>query len=511
MVTRRQFLNAVGRAGGASAIYVTMQGLGLLNTPLAYAGPPVLPKVNGVKIAVLGAGVAGLVAAYELGKAGYDVTVLEARERVGGRAWSVRGGTTVVQHGQPDQHVQWAPGHYFNAGPARLPGDHTAILGYAKQFHVPLEVMVNVDRRVKFDFGGQEISERQAVNDTKGRFSELLAKAVNKGALDQELTGVDKEKLLAYLRVYGDLDPAFKFNGSMRSGFSDWPGGYDHAPKAVAALDLGAMQRANFWGGSLLFEEGIDQQAPMLQPVGGMDRISYAIYAQVEDKVRLGSIVTRIRQSDKGVAISYRDGQGHHTLDADYCICTIPLNVLSKIDANFTKPTAAAIKAATYYGAVKLAWESRRFWEQDDMIYGGLAFTDQPNALIWYPSGDFGEQTGILIGAYSTGAAGTKIYDAMSLAQRAEVSRAVIERMHPGRGKELRNPVTVSWGRTPFTEGIAVNWKPEQRATDYAQLGKPDGRVYFAGEHMSYINAWQEGAVLSAHEAMGQLAKRVAA
>jgi monoamine oxidase len=512
--TRRQFLNAIGRAGGQSAVYLTMLGLGLLKAPPAYARSPALPKVNNVKIAILGAGVAGLVAAYELGKAGYDVTVLEARARVGGRTWTIRGGTQIVQHGQPDQEARFAPGHYFNAGPARIPGDHTAILSYAKHFRVPMEVMVNVDRRVKFDFGGAEVSARQAVNDTRGRFSELLAKAVNKGALDQELTGVDKQQLLAYLRSYGDLDPAFAYQGSSRSGFSAAPGGYEHAPKAVAALDLAAMQRARFWGGGLLFEEGIEQQAPMLQPVGGMDRISYAIYAQMEDKVRLGSIVTRIRQSNGGVAISYQDHQGRHTLSADYCICAIPLVVLAKIDADFAAPTKAAIKAATYVSSVKLAWESRRFWEQDDAIYGGLAFTDEPNALIWYPSDNLGEETGILIGAYcadySTGAAKAKLYDAMSVAQRAEVSRRVIERMHPGRGKELRNPVSVSWGRTPFSEGIAAVWKPEQRVTDYALLCKGDSRVYFAGEHMSYINGWQEGAVLSAHEAIELIAKRVA-
>jgi monoamine oxidase len=182
------------------------------------------------------------------------------------------------------------------------------------------------------------------------------------------------------------------------------------------------MQRSNFWGGGLLFEENIEQQAPMLQPVGGMDRIAYAVHAQVADKVRMGSIVTRIRHSEAGVAISYHDHEGDHTLSADYCLCTIPLVVLAKIDADFAAPTKAAIKAATYNTAVKLAWESRRFWEQDDAIYGGLAFTDEPNALIWYPSDNFGEQTGILIGAYaagiSAGLAKTRSYDAMTVAAR---------------------------------------------------------------------------------------------
>ena len=125
-----------------------------------------------------------------------------------------------MQRGQSDQECQFGPGHYVNAGPARIPGDHTTILSYAKQLRVPLEVMVNVDRRVKFDVGGVEVPGRQPVNDARGRFSQLLAKAVNKGALDQELTGIDKEKLLTYLRTPGELDPAFAYARSQRSGFS---------------------------------------------------------------------------------------------------------------------------------------------------------------------------------------------------------------------------------------------------------------------------------------------------
>jgi monoamine oxidase len=99
----------------------------------------------------------------------------------------------------------------------------------------------------------------------------------------------------------------------------------------------------------------------------------------------------------------------------------------------------------------------------------------------------------------------------MSFEERFALSRKVIEKFHPGHGKELTKPFTVSWMQTPYSEGVAVGWKEEQRATDYAELCKPDGAFYFAGEHMSYINAWQEGAALSAHEALKLIQARVSA
>ena len=94
-ISRRGFLTAVGSAGGYGALYTTMMGMGLLAAPRAYAGAPKLSlgDGNGKSVAILGAGIAGLVSAYELRKAGYEVTVLEARERPGGRAWSVRAGS----------------------------------------------------------------------------------------------------------------------------------------------------------------------------------------------------------------------------------------------------------------------------------------------------------------------------------------------------------------------------------------------------------------------------------
>lgn len=516
-LSRRGFLERVGKAGGYGALYVTMQGMGLLAVRQAHAAPK-LPTGGGagVKVAVLGAGIAGLVAAYELRKAGYDVTVLEARQRPGGRVWSVRNGEQIRQTGRPDQRVRWQEGrhHYFNAGPARIPQTHHAILDYCRELNVPLEVMVNGNRGAKLDFGGKVVTNGQATNDTRGAFAELLSKAISRGALDQELTPADKQALLNYLGAYGDLNPERIYAGSTRAGFRDVPGGYAHPPSAGAPLRLKDMVSSRFWGASLLFEEIIDMQATMLQPVGGMDRIAFALYEQVKPVVRFGAEVKEIRRRRKGVRIAYADPAGAHQLDADYAIVTIPVPVLRKIASDFSPAVKAAMARTHYYEGTKVAWQTRRFWEQDERQFGGLGWTEEPSELVWYPSGGFGEQTGILVGAYSIGFSGPdnpRKFAAMSFEERFAISRRVIEKFHPGRSGELTAPVTVAWDQTPFSEGVAVGWEEAQRATDYATLCKPDGPFFFAGEHLSYINAWQEGAALASHEAIQLLQARVSA
>ena len=127
--SRRQFLMNVGRAGGYSAAFITMQHLGLMEVPAAAAAPLAVEPGSGkgTKVVILGGGVAGLVAAYEMRKAGYSCTVLEARQRPGGRNWTVRNGSKIEFKDGTVQTANWQDDSYFNAGPARLPSIHKTV------------------------------------------------------------------------------------------------------------------------------------------------------------------------------------------------------------------------------------------------------------------------------------------------------------------------------------------------------------------------------------------------
>ena len=96
-LSRRSLIHLVGKVGGVAAAYRTMAAMGLLAAPQAYAGPPELPPGRGRRVVIIGAGIAGMVLAYELRKSGYQPQILEARSRPGGRNWSLRGGDTVVE------------------------------------------------------------------------------------------------------------------------------------------------------------------------------------------------------------------------------------------------------------------------------------------------------------------------------------------------------------------------------------------------------------------------------
>lgn len=503
-LTRRALLEHIGRVGGVGAAYMAMETLGLaIPTPAGAENFQLAAgSGHGKSVVILGAGIAGLVSAYELQRAGYRVTVLEARDRIGGRSWTVRHGDRIVQTGRPDQVATFDPGLYFNAGPARLPSTHRVILGYARRFGVQLQPFINSNRNASWDFGGKVHQERRMVEDLLGQMSELLAKAIDQRALDQ----VASRDELQLLRQLLPRDGKYVPQGS--SGYSVEPGGYAQAPVPLPALSLKELLPNPAIGLPYFFEHMDDMQATMLQPVGGMDRIAHAIYAQVKPLVRLHSPVTAIRRAGERVRIEH--GPGQRMTEADFCVCTLGANLLEKIPNDFSAAKQAALKGIPYLASVKVAFEAPRFWETDDNVFGGLAWTDRANENVIYPSQDIGSAKGVLVAAYAAGWTNRdnpQKFSAYSNEERLRVSRESIEALHPGRSKLLKKGVTVGWGLVPMSGGVGALWPGDgnpavSRGPRYAELLKPEGPIVFAGEHLSYQGLWQEGAASSAHEAL---------
>lgn len=501
---------------GYSAAAEALQAMGLTGVASAQEMP--LSAGNGTHVVVLGAGITGLTCAYELEQAGFKVTLLEARERVGGLAWTIRSGDKIEMVGEETQVARFSEGMYLNAGAGRIPHLHKGILGYAEKFGVPMEVAVISNRSAYILDHGSKLRMRTAINDFRGRMSELLAKAINRGALDQELSAADKKALLPFLNYYGDLDEDYVFRGTQRSGFATSAGieTFATAPEPMPLATLLSNEQLPL----TMFEDYPYMQAPMLQPVGGMDRIPVAFDRNLRDLAVRGAEVVRIRQSAKTVEVVYRDkSAATRSVVGDYLVSTIPFPVLAKIDANFARPVARAITAIHYDDANKVAFDAPRFWERNDHIHGGISYLDGETQMLWYPSDRLNSSYGVLVACYNGGATAAR-FQQRSVAEQIAMARASVERVHPGHGRDLTHGIAVNWKKIPFSLGPWPVYSSEsirQRhdanidTPEFRLLLQPDGRIYFAGAPLSQLPGWQEGGVLSAQRQVANIAKRVAA
>lgn len=520
--SRRDLLGLIGKTAGGTAMYHAMTALGFA-AESSYAGPINLQGApKGTSILVLGAGMAGLTAAYELRKAGYTVKVLEYNDRAGGRSWTLRGGDEFTELGGAKQRCEFDTGLYVNPGPWRIPYHHHAMLAYAKQFGVPLEPFMQVNYNAylhsKKAYGGVPQRFRHVQADFNGGIAELLSKAVQKNALDDSVTAEDHDKLIEAMRRWGALDKSNRYvkgdESSNRRGYDVPPGGGlapSPVPSAPGRFD--ELLKSGLWNYLTAGHDG-EFQTAIFQPVGGMDQIAQAVYRQVKDVVQLGARVTAIDQSANGVTVTYTDthdpSAAPHQAKADWCVCTIPLSILSQIDIKVSDSMHAAIEAVPYEACVKVGLQfKRRFWEQDDQIYGGISFTDLPNLLIGYPSTNYGHPgKGVLLGAYIWGPNAYE-FTARPPAERVKLALEYGAQIHPQYPTEFDNGIAVGWHRVPWTNGCFGNWSDEARKTHYRNLCQIDGRIVLAGEHASLIPAWQEGAVESSLDAISRLHARI--
>jgi monoamine oxidase len=464
---------------------------------------------------ILGAGIAGMVLAWELRKAGFAPLILEARDRPGGRNWTLRGGDVIREAGSIQQ-VAWdrAPHLYFNPGPGRLPYHHQGILSYCRELGVPLEVLSNDNRGAWFQadsaFGGKPQRNRQVSNDIRGYVAELAAKAVEAKALTQAVSTDDIERIRALLRSFGALDKDMAYKGSPRAGYEVPPGS---DPGVLSRpLDLRAILDAGFWRFQTNFGESWDQAATMMQPVGGMGHIGQAFGQRLRDTIVYNAEVRALRRTATGARVEWRDTRTGRTsaIEAPIVVVTIPLPVLRNISVDFAPEILAGIAAVDYVPAVKIAFQAeRRFWELDDAIYGGISWTNRDITQVWYPSAGIHQQKGILVGAYIwTDDIGDK-FAAMTPQDRLAAALTDGERLHAGYRQHLTKGVSVAWKNEPFSGSGWATWSAEARAQYYPAMKRGDGPFLFAGEHMSYLNGWQEGAVRSAHVTLHDIAARL--
>ncbi|MCC7243937.1 MAG: flavin monoamine oxidase family protein [Acidobacteria bacterium] len=505
-LTRRRFLEQLGAVGGSSLVMSAMSSWDLM---AGAAGQR--PQLSGrpasnTRILVLGAGLSGLVAAYELGKLGYDCRVLEARDRVGGLEWAVQRGSTHTEVGGERQVCGFDEGQYVNVGPWRIPYSHEGVLGYCRELGVPLQVFINEAENSYFYFQGaaagplanRRVRMREVRADLTGHINELLLKAMDQHALDQLLTAEDQERLKTFLVREGYLDSSTHAYKAFENRGEGDP--YD----LVALLQGGFGNRLR----SVPAVEGT-AAAPMFQPIGGMDQISKGFQRTMgAERITLNAEVQSVHQDDRGVKVVYRDTRTGKTTEvpADYVIVSMPLTIVSGLDINLSDDLMQAVKDVTYSNSAKIGLAmKRRFWEEDDHIFGGHLYSDLPIGEFSYPSCDYFTRKGVLLGLYSNGPIGNLIDQ--PIAERIEYVLTYASKVHPQIRTEFESGYAVFWKKVPYSLGGYASGRNVARRQRLSQV---DNRIVIGSAATTPRSApdWQEGAVAAGWQALESIHAR---
>lgn len=445
-----------------------------------------LPKTDRPKkVVIVGAGMAGLVAAYELLRAGHDPLVLEARTRVGGRIQTLR---------EPFTH-----GLYGEAGAMRLPKNHRLVMAYIEKFGLTVSPFTMKNPKA-FVF----------IQGTKSRMADYLA---NPDGLGFELAAHERgftttqlwERALAPIteQLVNKGDAAWAGIYELFGQYSIREfleaGGWSEGAIELFGLLNGYEARMNVSFLDILHAEIGHSFTEVVRIDGGSDTLPNAFLPALQNRIRFGARLAAFDQDDASVTMHYETDAGKFTARGDYAIITIPFSVLGHVEAlkPLSRGKQKAIRQINYDASSKVFLQSRRrFWEEDDGIFGGGTVADLAIRNCYYP--DHGRETGrgVILASY-TWAEDAERWGSLSPEARIRLAVENVERFHPQIVGEFEGGASKIWHDDDCAGGAFALFEPGQKALLYDSIVSPEGRIHFAGEHCSLNHRWIQGAVES--------------
>ena len=489
-VTRREFIRRLSALGGVAAASSALRAL-------AAAPEPRAP----LDVVIVGAGLAGLCAAYELERRGHRVTILEADARhVGGRTRTMRFGD----------------GLYGEFGAMRIPARHDVTRHYARELGLTLRKFILSNPRAYYFLRGEreriadaaKLHRLYALRDDERNktpddlWSDSVVKTLN------SLSDAEKKDLTADALT---TDKVRALDQQSLQQLCEAAGLSDEAIELLAVTQ-GAETLLPTTATEHLREELLEVWTQGFDEiVGGTDRLAAAFASHLHAKPQLGCEVVRMTQ-DAGrrrAAAIYRQNGAERRVEGDFLLCTLPCPVLTRIvvEPELPGPKARAIRQLNYDSSTKvLLVARRRFWESDDGIYGGGSFADLPTTSTYYPSDNaeakdprVSRGPGVMLASYSWGQAARRLASLPHKERVAAVLRQ-LSRIHP----QLREPGIVresaswSWDNHLYSGGAFAWFMPGQHSSLHRHIVASAGRIYFAGEHASLTHTWMQGALESA-------------
>lgn len=480
---RRRFIREL-LLGTAGAALVPGLAIAQRRDGLALAGSP-------KHIVILGGGLAGLSAAYELERAGHTVTLIEFRKKPGGRVQTIRG---------------FAGGLYAEAGPVSFPSDHTFTWGYCEEFGLPLrpaftigfDQVANIDgKRFRVPAaGGGEVpldltaQERQAgvfglTALYMGRLMRDVGNPRKPGWPPDNLAEIDAISCGQFLREAGASQAAIELIDASALGLLGF--GID----SISAMDA-------------VVTEAIAGGAPFHEIAGGNDQLPFAFRDRLRAVFRNKSVVRRIAQDETSVTVTYERKGNPHTVTADRCICALPFSVLKDVEVNppFSPEKAFAIDELKLTPVTRTYLEfSSRVWEQDR--FDGYGITDLVIQNSYSPTVTQAGPRGLL----ASYAAGQRALDlaAMSESDRQRIVRKRMGNLFTGVGAAYETGTSHIWRDEPYVRGAYTYFQPGQMTTLLPIAQQPEGRIHFAGEHTSAWHGWMNGALESGNRAAAEV------